>query len=259
MKKASPPSDGDLVVVDGSNLATEGRSLPSLAQLNEAVLSYREEYPDVKSPSSWMPRSGTASTMSEVAEFDAAVDNNELVAPPAGAVGRGDAFVLTIANKSGDRHQQRLVPGVPRRPTPGSSTRVASWAASRCRRRLGVRHPCSGQGPMSRKARGRQPADEGAGAAIGEQAGEPADAGVQRRRPPGPARAPWPGHAGAKARRPRRPWAAAAPAAPPTARPAADRSTSCSRSSTSSSTTRSAQREGHGRVVLEPRRLRHAR
>src|SRR4029079_5319534 len=35
----------------------------------------------------------------EVPEFDAAVENNELVAPPAGAIGRGDAFVLTIANK----------------------------------------------------------------------------------------------------------------------------------------------------------------
>jgi hypothetical protein len=36
---------------------------------------------------------------SEVAEFDAAVSNNEIVAPPAGAIGRGDAFVLSIANK----------------------------------------------------------------------------------------------------------------------------------------------------------------
>jgi hypothetical protein len=35
----------------------------------------------------------------ERAEFDAAINNNELVAPPAGAVGRGDGFVLTIADK----------------------------------------------------------------------------------------------------------------------------------------------------------------
>ena len=35
----------------------------------------------------------------EQAEFDDAVNNNELVAPPAGAIGRGDAFVLSIANK----------------------------------------------------------------------------------------------------------------------------------------------------------------
>ena len=38
---------------------------------------------------------------SELAEFDAAVANNEIVCPPAGAVGRGDAFVLSIANKVG--------------------------------------------------------------------------------------------------------------------------------------------------------------
>nr|MBA2327151.1 hypothetical protein [Actinomycetota bacterium] len=33
------------VVVDGSNLATEGRTLPSLAQLNEAVDALRAEHP----------------------------------------------------------------------------------------------------------------------------------------------------------------------------------------------------------------------
>ena len=33
------------VVIDGSNLATEGRALPSLKQLNEAIASYREEHP----------------------------------------------------------------------------------------------------------------------------------------------------------------------------------------------------------------------
>ena len=30
------------VVVDGSNIATEGRSLPSLAQLNEAVMAFMQ-------------------------------------------------------------------------------------------------------------------------------------------------------------------------------------------------------------------------
>ena len=37
----------------------------------------------------------------EVSEFNSAINNNELVAPPAGAVGRGDGFVLTIAEKIG--------------------------------------------------------------------------------------------------------------------------------------------------------------
>ena len=36
----------------------------------------------------------------EVDAFDEAVANNELVTPPAGAIGRGDAFVLSIANKA---------------------------------------------------------------------------------------------------------------------------------------------------------------
>jgi len=34
------------VIVDGSNIATEGRSMPSLKQLNEAVLAFMEEYPE---------------------------------------------------------------------------------------------------------------------------------------------------------------------------------------------------------------------
>ena len=95
--------DGDLVVVDGSNIATEGRSMPSLAQLNEAVLSFRDEYPDVNVTVVVDATFGHRIAKSEVAEFDAAVAHNELVAPPAGAVGRGDAFVLSIANKSGAR------------------------------------------------------------------------------------------------------------------------------------------------------------
>ena len=32
----------NLVVVDGSNIATEGRSTPSLSQLNDAVLAFKQ-------------------------------------------------------------------------------------------------------------------------------------------------------------------------------------------------------------------------
>jgi hypothetical protein len=88
------------VVVDGSNIATEGRSMPSLTQLNEAVLAYRAEHPDVTITVVVDATFGHRIAKSETAEFDAAVSNNELVAPPAGAVGRGDAFVLGIANKA---------------------------------------------------------------------------------------------------------------------------------------------------------------
>ena len=87
------------VVVDGSNLATEGRTAPSLKQLNEAVLAYMEEDPTALITVVVDATFGHRIDPKEVAEFDEAVSNNELVAPPAGAIGRGDAFVLSIAHK----------------------------------------------------------------------------------------------------------------------------------------------------------------
>ncbi len=87
------------VVVDGSNLATEGRSQPSLKQLNEAVLAYMAEHPDSLITVVVDATFGHRIDSKEQPEFDLAVNNNELVAPPAGAIGRGDAFVLSIANK----------------------------------------------------------------------------------------------------------------------------------------------------------------
>ncbi|MHB1089631.1 MAG: NYN domain-containing protein [Ilumatobacteraceae bacterium] len=89
------------VVVDGSNLATEGRTAPSLKQLNEAVLAFMTEYPDTKVTVVVDASFGHRIDKKEVAEFNSAIDNNELVSPPAGAVGRGDGFVLTIAEKVG--------------------------------------------------------------------------------------------------------------------------------------------------------------
>jgi hypothetical protein len=89
------------VVVDGSNIATEGRSVPSLAQLNDAVLAFMAERPDITVTVVVDATFGHRINKSEAKEFDEAVANNELVAPPAGAVGRGDAFVLGIADKAG--------------------------------------------------------------------------------------------------------------------------------------------------------------
>ena len=89
------------VVVDGSNIATEGRSMPSLRQLNDAVLSFIEEHPTDLVTVVVDATFGHRIDAKEVAEFDEAIANNELVCPPAGAVGRGDAFVLSIANKVG--------------------------------------------------------------------------------------------------------------------------------------------------------------
>jgi len=89
------------VVVDGSNIATEGRSMPSLAQLSDAVGSFMEEYPDAAITVVVDATFGHRIDKSEVPEFEEGISNNELVAPPAGAVGRGDAFVLGIAHKVG--------------------------------------------------------------------------------------------------------------------------------------------------------------
>ena len=88
------------VVVDGSNIATEGRTTPSLRQLDEAVTAFLAEHRRRdRSPSSSMPRSANRIDPSERAEFEEALLAGELVTPPAGAIGRGDAFILQIADK----------------------------------------------------------------------------------------------------------------------------------------------------------------
>ncbi len=88
------------VVVDGSNLATEGRSLPSLQQLDEAVRAYMVEDPAadivVVVDASFEHRVEE----SERTRFKEAEAAGELVTPPAGAIGRGDAFILKIAERA---------------------------------------------------------------------------------------------------------------------------------------------------------------
>ena len=89
------------LVVDGSNIATEGRTSPSLAQLDEAVRAISGEYPyeslTVVVDATFAHRIDA----SERDEFEAAVLAGEIVTPPAGAVGRGDAFILQVADKVG--------------------------------------------------------------------------------------------------------------------------------------------------------------
>jgi hypothetical protein len=147
------------VVVDGSNLATEGRTTPSLRQLDEAVRAYADEDPTaqivVVVDASFEHRIDP----SERAELEEAELNGELVSPPAGAVGRGDAFVLRIAERtdatvlSNDSFQEfhgehpwlfdrgrlvggKPVPGVgwiftPRLPVRGPKSRQATGKAKR--------------------------------------------------------------------------------------------------------------------------------
>ena len=87
------------VVVDGSNLATEGRVTPSFTQLNEAVTAFREENPGaeiiVVADATFEHRMAT----NERSRFTDASLAGDIVTPPAGAVGRGDAFILKIADR----------------------------------------------------------------------------------------------------------------------------------------------------------------
>ena len=87
------------VVVDGSNFATEGRVTPSLAQLDEAVRAFIEEHPNaeviVVADASFEHRVAP----NERAHFKGAELAGEIVTPPAGAIGRGDAFILKIADR----------------------------------------------------------------------------------------------------------------------------------------------------------------
>ncbi len=92
------------IVVDGSNIATEGRSLPSLAQLDEAIRAFLDEYPGFTSSDVTVvvdASFGHRIDPSEVRAFDQAVEHGEMITPPAGAIGRGDGFILRIAEKSG--------------------------------------------------------------------------------------------------------------------------------------------------------------
>ena len=205
------------VVVDGSNLATEGRSMPSLHQLNEAVLAYMAEHPHALITVVVDATFGHRIDPKEVKEFDEAVANNELVAPPAGAIGRGDAFVLSIADKvnatilSNDSYQEfhgqytwlfdegRLVGG---KPVPH-----IGWVFVN---RLPVRGPLSRKSVAEAKRKGRSKSSGDGSVRVGS-----ADASKPMPVPT----APPPGARGRKAKEDA-PAAKAAAAAPAAAAPA---------------------------------------
>jgi hypothetical protein len=89
-----------IVVVDGSNLATEGRTEPSLRQLEEAVKAFSAEHPEyepVVVVDATFEHRVTPKERERVAQLDR---TGEIVSPPAGTVGRGDAFILQIAKRS---------------------------------------------------------------------------------------------------------------------------------------------------------------
>jgi len=87
-------------VIDGSNLATEGRKEPSLAQLDEAVRAIDAEYDfaqiTVIVDATFEHR--VAKTETKAARK--AIDDNDILTPPAGVIGRGDAFILQVADRA---------------------------------------------------------------------------------------------------------------------------------------------------------------
>jgi predicted RNA-binding protein with RPS1 domain len=88
------------VVVDGSNIATEGRTAPSLTQLDEAVRAFLQEHPSEQATVIVDATFGHRIHESERDAFEAAVDAGELLTAPAGTIGRGDAFILEVADKA---------------------------------------------------------------------------------------------------------------------------------------------------------------
>ncbi len=153
------------VVVDGSNVATEGRTMPSLSQLDEAVRGFIEEHPgadvlvivDSSFPNRIDPK--------DLPIFESAYNAGEIITPPAGTIGRGDSFILKVADKLGatvfsnDSFQEfhgtydwlfekgRLVGGkpipglgwvfTPRTPVRGPKSREAVREAKRTQVRIG--------------------------------------------------------------------------------------------------------------------------
>src|SRR5487761_204781 len=89
------------IVVDGSNIATEGRSVPSLDQLESALTELRKEYPKAEVTVVVDATFAHRIDPSELQRFEDAIAAGKYLSPPAGAIGRGDAFVLKIAEKSG--------------------------------------------------------------------------------------------------------------------------------------------------------------
>ncbi|MEQ8840453.1 MAG: hypothetical protein RIB98_05700 [Acidimicrobiales bacterium] len=87
-------------VIDGSNLATEGRKEPSLAQLDEAVRAIDAEYDFDEITVIVDATFEHRVAKSETKAARAAIDDNDILTPPAGVIGRGDAFILQVADRA---------------------------------------------------------------------------------------------------------------------------------------------------------------
>jgi hypothetical protein len=87
-------------IIDGSNLATEGRSEPSLAQLDEAVRAIDAEFDFDQITVIVDATFEHRVAKSETKAARAAIDDGDIITPPAGVIGRGDAFILEVADRA---------------------------------------------------------------------------------------------------------------------------------------------------------------
>ena len=99
----SAKREKNIVVVDGSNLATEGSQEPSLKQLREMLSVYKRESNKAKLVVVVDASFEHRIAENERAQYQAMVASGDLIVPPAGTVGRGDAFILAVAAKAGAR------------------------------------------------------------------------------------------------------------------------------------------------------------
>jgi hypothetical protein len=88
------------LVVDGSNIATEGRSLPSLQQLLEAVDAVTAEFDHANVTVIVDATFGHRIDASERDQYEEKVNSGQIITPPAGVIGRGDAFILEVADRA---------------------------------------------------------------------------------------------------------------------------------------------------------------
>jgi len=201
----SASSVGRHLVVDGSNIATEGRTVPSLTQLDEAVRAFLDEFPHeawtVVVDATFEHRIDPA----EARMYDEALAAGELLTPPAGTIGRGDRFLLQIANRvhatvfSNDSFQEfhadypwlfdegrlmggKPVPGVgwifaPRSPVRGAKSRMVTRAAKKT-----TKASPAPRGPVSPPA----PSRRGRKKAVAAPPVPPGPPPVPTAPPPGP-------------------------------------------------------------------------
>ncbi len=185
--------------------------MPSLGQLDQAVREFMAENPHDDVTVVVDASFGHRIDPSEVAAFEAAEEAGEVISPPAGAIGRGDAFLLRIAEKTGatvlsnDSFQEfhaehtwlfekgRLVGGKPvpgigwifmdRTPVRGAKSREVIKEAKRRKRASVEEAAANAKGPAVEKpGKARPKAVDRAIARATQEVVEPKDGAKARRR-----------------------------------------------------------------------------